>query len=107
MVMDRVLEHLVLIAWNVYIGNSAAAVNKRLASFIRRFEPDVIALMEASKLYGELDDLGYNVIQLMPRPLKKGNQPGQGNIALLVSPDFVVRDKTALRMVTFWKGPKH
>lgn len=105
--MERVLEHLVIIAWNIFIGNTPTKARKALKTMIRIHKPDVIALMEASNLYGELDELGYNVIQLKPRPLRKDNQPGQGNIAILVSPDYVVKEKKALHMLTFWLGPKH
>lgn len=101
------LEFLVTIAWNVYIGNKAPGLVKALKAMIKEHSPDVIALMEASNLYGELDSLGYRVVQLKPKPLKKGNQPGQGNIAILVSKEYVIQERKALRMTAFWRGPKH
>lgn len=107
MVMSNLIERLVIIAWNVYVGNKAASVRAALREFIKNHEPDVIALMEASNLYGGLDTLGYTVVQLKPRPLKKGNQPGQGNIALLIHPSYAIKKRMTLSMLTFWIGPKH
>lgn len=101
------LEYLVVIAWNVYIAVKPPTIRRVLREFIRDHKPDVFCLMEASNLYGELDSLGYTVVQLKPKPLKKGNQPGQGNIAILVHPSYAIRQRIALRMLTFWIGPKH
>jgi hypothetical protein len=106
-VMVTAFETLVILAWNVFIGNKAASVRRALRAFIKEHKPDVIALMEASNLYGELDTLGYTVVQLKPKPLRAGNQPGQGNIALLISPDYSIKYRGRLDMKTFWLGPKH
>lgn len=105
--MINSIELLVIIAWNVYIGSKPASVRAALREFIKQHKPDVIALMEASNLYGELSTLGYTVVQLKPRPLKKGNQPGQGNIAILVHPSYAIKKRMTLNMLTFWIGPKH
>lgn len=101
------LEFLTIIAWNVYVGNKAAVVVSTLKTMIKNHHPAVFALMEASNLYGQLDALGYKVVQLKPKPRRKGNQPAQGNIAILISPEYAIKERKSLRMLTFWKGPKH
>ncbi len=105
--MSQALEFLVIIAWNVYIANKPATIRRVLREFIKEHKPDVFVLMEASNLYGELATLGYTVVQLKSTPLRKGNQPAQGNIAILVDPSYTVRHRWTLRMLTFWRGPKH
>lgn len=84
--MPTALEFLQVIAWNVYIGNTSVAVRKALVSMIARHTPDVFVLMEATGLYGDLEGLGYKVVQMKPVPLKPGNMPSQGNIAIQNSP---------------------
>lgn len=98
---------LTIIAWNIYIGTGAKAARTALRDFIERFSPEIIALMEATNLYNDLDGLGYEVIQLRPKPSRKGNRPGQGNIALLVRNDVPILKRKALHMRKFWRGPKH
>jgi hypothetical protein len=98
---------LTVLAWNVYIGNTVAQVRGNLNRLINFNNPEVIVLMEASKMYGHLDGLGYKVVQLMPKPIRPGNQPGQGNVAILVRNDIKILRRVSLRMKTFWLGPKH
>lgn len=105
--MLHISDALALLCWNVYIGNSWQDVRAEIKDFIDRFKPEVFILMEASKLYGHLDGLGYKVIQMKPRALRPGNQPGQGNIAILVRNDIKIKRRLALFMQTFWIGPKH
>lgn len=105
--MSRLLEYIVIIAWNVYIGNKAPSVRRALREFIKAHKPDVFALMEAGNLYGELSLPGYTTVQLKPKPLRAGNQPGQGNIALLISDEYTIKYRGRLDMTTFWIGPKH
>lgn len=105
--MPTAREFLQVIAWNVYIGNRAVAVRKALVAMIARYTPDVFVLMEASGLYGDLEGLGYKVVQMKPVPLKRGNQPAQANIAILVGPDFQIKKRFAQYMREFWIGPKH
>lgn len=99
--------YLTIIAWNIYIGTGKAAAREALRGLISRFNPEVFALMEATNLYGDLEGLGYEVVQLRPRSLRRGNRPGQANIALLVRKDLEIKKRRALRMTTFWRGPKH
>lgn len=105
--MRAVLDFLTIIAWNIYIGTSIREARVSLRKLIKEYNPEIFALMEASKLYEQLDGLGYEVIQLKPKPLREGNQPGQGNIALLIRDDIEIVKRKALRMTTFWIGPKH
>jgi hypothetical protein len=109
-VMNPTHDELRVFTWNVKIKNRADRVRKAVCTFIKQHNPDVVVLIEASKLYGELEEfekLGWKILQLKPRPLKKGNEPAQGNIALLVAPDFSVKGKETLRMEKFWTGPVH
>lgn len=102
--MTEVLD---ILAWNVYIGNRPETVVQHLEGILREKDPEVAVLMEATRVQGHLYGLGYHVIQMKPRPLKPGNQPGQANIAILVRKDLEIKKKRALRMKTFWIGPKH
>lgn len=102
--MDAVLD---LVAWNVYIGNKPEQVRTALKTLIKETNPDVIVLMEASRMFGHLGGLGYKVTHGRPKPLKPGNQPAQGNIAILVRNDIPIKKRGLMKMTTFWLGPKH
>ena len=96
-----------VLAWNVYIGNSPDEVRPKLENILIKENPEVAGLMEATRMRGHLQGLGYQVIQLKPRPKHPGNQPGDANIAILVRNDVEIVKKFSMRMKTFWKGPKH
>lgn len=104
---NRVVDLLTIIAWNIYIGTGASAARTALKEFRKQHRPEVFALMEASNLYGDLEGLGYQVFHMKPKALRPGNRPGQGNIAILVRNDVEVVQSFAMRMRTFWIGPKH
>jgi len=105
--MARIQAFLSIIAWNVYIGSAVKDVKSALIGWIRDYRPEIFALMEASKLYGQLDHMGYEVIQLKPRPLGKGHQPAQGDVALMIHKSIRIKGRFAIRLKRFWKGPKH
>lgn len=96
-----------IIAWNVYIANRPERVRAAIKNLIDEFHPEAFILMEASRMYGHLQGLGYKVVQFKPIPLIPGNQPGAGNIAILIREDLPIQKRFALRMLTFWRGPKH
>lgn len=96
-----------LVAWNVYIGNSVPEVRDALKILIKETNPDVIVLMEASRMFGHLGGLGYKIHHSRPRPRKPGNQPAQGNIAILVRDGIPIKKRGVMKMTTFWLGPKH
>jgi hypothetical protein len=104
---SKLQAYLTIIAWNIYIGTSVKDARKALRDFRIKYQPEIFALMEATNLYGDLHGLGYEVIQLKPRALRKGSRPGQGNIAILVHQDLKIRGRYRLKMSQFWKGPKH
>lgn len=105
--MNRLIDCLTVIAWNVYIGTTSARARKALRDMIILHNPEIFGLIEAKNLYGDLHGLGYQVVQLKPRPLRKGNQEAQANVAILVRNDIRILRRFALRMRTFWRGPKH
>lgn len=105
--MARNLKVMVIIAWNVYIGNHPTMVRAELKRMIHFRNPKVIVLMEATRMRGHLGGLGYQVVQLKPRPKKKGNTPGDANIAILVRNDIPIKQRKTLRMTKFWRGPVH
>lgn len=105
--MERLIDYLTVIAWNVYIGTKPARARDALRDMIMTHAPELFGLIEAKNLYGELDGLGYQVVQLKPRPLRKGNQEAQSNVAILVRNDVKIKRRFAFRMRTFWRGPKH
>jgi endonuclease/exonuclease/phosphatase family metal-dependent hydrolase len=96
-----------VIAWNVYIGHKAEHVVLMLKQVIKEQSPDVIFLTEAGNLFGDLGDLGYEVIQLRPHALVRGSVSETANIAMLVRPGVKASKKRALRMKVRWSGPKH
>jgi hypothetical protein len=101
--MNAIRRYLTIIAWNIYIGTGVRPAREALNSLIHLHKPEVIALMEATNLYGDLGKLGYQVVQLKPKPLKRGNRPAQANIALLIRNDIKIKRRFALHMLTFWK----
>lgn len=105
--MVRLVDFITIIAWNVYVGVSHDKVRRALREMINTHSPEVFGLIEASRLYGHLDNLGYQVVQLKPRPLAKGRQEAQANIAILVRDDIKIKRRFAYRMKTVWRGPKH
>lgn len=105
--VKRLFDLMTILAWNVYVGNKAKEVREALRVFIAAYSPEVFALSEATKLYGHVDGLGYEVVQLRPRSKRRGSQPAQGDIALLIRNDIKIKKRKAMRHRSFWRGPKH
>lgn len=103
----RNLDSMFLLGWNVWTGHSPSDVRKVIDSVFLQNDVEAAVLMEASRLFGHLDDLGYQVIQLKPHPLVKGNIPNNSEVAVLVRNDLRIKKRRTLRMTQFWKGPKH
>lgn len=101
------IDYLTVIAWNVFIGTKPARARDALRDMITRYNPQLFGLIEAKNLYGELDIPDYQIVQLKPRPLRKGNQEAQANIAIVVRNDVKIKRRFVFRMSTFWRGPKH
>lgn len=96
-----------VLAWNVYVGNKPKNVVAELTDLLAKHNPEAVVLMEAGKMHGHLEGLGYRVRQLKDKRSRPGNLPGDGNIALMVRNDVGLRKSFVMRMKTFWKGPKH
>lgn len=105
--LPRDAERLSIIGWNIYIRNKKSVVRAALKEMIEEENPDIIFLFEATNMFGDLGGLGYEVAQLKPRPLKKGNRPAQGNIAVLTKRGHERKGVFKLVMEKFWRGPKH
>ena len=105
--VSKVWDYLLVLAWNIYIGTSDAAGRKSLSAMIKAKQPHIIAVMEATRQFGNLEGLGYQVFQLKPSPKRPGNIPNDANIVLLVRDDIKVKRSFVHRMKTFWRGPKH
>lgn len=105
--VSKVFDYLLVLAWNIYIGTSEDAGRKSLSAMIKANKPHVIAVMEATRQFGNLDGLGYQVFQLKASPQRPGNIPNDANIALMVHNDIKVKKSFVHRMQTFWRGPKH
>jgi len=105
--VKKLIDLMTILAWNVYIGNDPDRVRKAIKAFAQAFSPEIFALSEASKLFGHLDGMGYQVVQLRPRSRRRGSQPAQGDIALLVRHDLKIVKRKAMRHKSFWRGPKH
>lgn len=107
--MPQIKKHwayLLVLAWNIYIGTSDEAGRKSLSAMIKAKQPHVIAVMEATRQFGNLNGLGYQVFQLKASPQRPGNIPNDANIALMVHNDIKVKKSFVHRMNTFWRGPK-
>lgn len=100
-------DYFFIIAWNIYVGTGVGAARSTLRAFIKSKNPHVIALMEATNLFGDLEGMGYKVIQLKASPKRPGNIPNDANIALLVRDDLKIVKSFIHRMTEFWRGPKH
>ena len=105
--ITKIVDYFYVIAWNIYVGSGELAARNALKEFIKAYNPHVLALMEATNLYGDLEGLGYKVYHLKPSPQRPGNIPGDADVALLVREDLKVKKSFTHRMKTFWKGPKH
>lgn len=93
-------------SWNVYVGNHPSKVRANLVKFINRHNPDVIYLYEALHLFGNLEGLGYRVLQLKPRATKPGRASNNGNIVCLVRNGLEIKTSKIARMSRAWKGPR-
>lgn len=105
--MSTTSKSLKILAWNVYIGNHPSAVRSHLNDILVAHNPEVAGLMEATRMYHHLGGMGYQVVQLRPRPRRLGNQPADADIAIMVRNDVEIIKRGALRLLTFWKGPVH
>lgn len=101
---ERILK---VLGWNVYVGHNPADVHRQLADMIAAHHPDVIVLTEAVHQQHSLASLGYNVVHLPSKAVRKGNQPETADTAILVKPSITLLGHWAMRMTTYWKGPDH
>ncbi len=100
---DDVLD---LVAWNVLIENEFGPVRDELKDMIEKRNPEVIVLMEASRMFGHLGGLGYKVVHMRNKPHVPGNTPGQANIAIMVRKDIKIKSRLTLALTLPWIGPK-
>lgn len=106
---EKLENALYVLAWNVYVGRNPSEVRFRLRSLLQDHQPEVVALLEATRLYENLQDLGYQVVQLKARRRgrrRKRLQPGEANVAFLIRNDVLLKHSAILRMRTPWRGPK-
>lgn len=94
-------RRIVVLAWNVYVGQRPTRVRRRLRRLTRTWNPDVILLSEAYRCRDELARLkGFHLVQ--------GDNVGEGaDCALLVALDHQLRHSGTARMRKSWIGPKH
>lgn len=102
--MDSFLD---IIGHNIWIGTNPREGRRWARKLINEHDPEILTFLEATRMHGDLDGLGYRVFQLAPKPKRRGNLPGDANVALMVRKDVKVVASWAMRMRTFWKGPKH
>lgn len=96
-----------ILGWNVYVGNAPLAVRSALAKLLKEHKPHVVGLMEAVRLFGSLDGLGYKVVQFKPKSRRRGATSNNADIAILVRDDVELIAPLTRRMKQFWYGPKH
>lgn len=104
---SRFSDHMSIIGWNVWVGANHRRIRIQLFQWIKEFNPEIFVLIEAKNLYGHLEGLGYQVVQMKSSPKRPGNEPGDANVAILVRNDVKLKRSFAQRMKTFWIGPKH
>lgn len=96
------MNHLDLIAWNCYVGNSDVNVTTTLRDWAEWFEPDVFVLSEASTHADALGKVhGYTVLQ-QPPPVDADRSDDTGDCAILVSNRHVIRNHWVARMREWW-----
>lgn len=101
----KVIRRLKVVSANVQIGDWKPDLAD-IREMARAYQPDVIALYEATKLYGHLEVDGYKTYQLATRRLRKGSQPNTSGVAVLVH-EGLATESFLIRMKKFWRGPKH
>lgn len=105
--LDEVLD---ILAWNVRVVRNPGEVRFRLRVLLKENLPAVVVLLEATRLYNQLQDFGYQVVHLKPRrrglKRRRRRQPGEANVAIMVRSDIPLRSSSVLRMLTPWRGPK-
>lgn len=94
-------RRIVVLAWNVYVGQSPRRVRWRIRRLLKRWRPDVVMLSEAYRCRDQLAKLkGCHLVQ--------GDNVGEGADCALL---FPVRHRLVRAAVTpmtkRWIGPKH
>lgn len=105
-VVKKHKSQLEVMSYNVQIGDWRDDL-KEIRRLAKLEQPDVIFLYEATNLYGHLSVPGYTASQLKPQRLKKGSQPNQAGVAVLIKNGLRKSSVVNLFMAKFWKGPKH
>lgn len=95
-----------VLSYNVQIGKWAEDLTEILR-LVKQTNPDLVFLYEASNLEGHLNVPGYDAFQLKDRPKRRGSQPNQAGVALLVKKQLVHGSPMNIVMRKFWRGPKH
>lgn len=100
-VLEAQGRRIVVLQWNVYVGQRPVRARRRLARLIKRWNPDVILLSEAYRCRDQLARLkGYHLIQ--------GANVGEGaDCALMFRADHHLKHAGTARMRRTWIGPKH
>lgn len=104
--MSKNPQHIKIIGWNVNVSRPWRETLKELKVLIKEENPVIVVLMEATNLKGNLEGLGYQVVQLPPVVANEGFTPEDANIAILVRTGFEITKRGTLRMKIPWKGPK-
>lgn len=102
----KIRSQIEIISYNVQIGRWQDDLME-VRRIAREEKPDVIALYEATNLFGHLAVPGYTAYQLKPVRRKKGSQPNTAGVALLIRNGLRKDSVANIVMKKFWKGPKH
>lgn len=105
---------LVVVAWNVFVGNDPDRIAAALTELAEEHQPDVFVLTEATRCHRQVakaaDALGYRVFHEQPTPgVHGGIVHEEGDTAVLVrsGADVKVLAEHVASMGRNWIGPKH
>lgn len=105
--MVAVLKPVKVLAWNVKVSRPREVILSSLQEMFNSKNPHVCTLNEVTPLFGHLGGLGYQVVQLRPKTIRKGNVSNTANVAVLVRNDLEIVKTFTQRMTEFWRGPMH
>lgn len=98
-------ERIVVLWWNVYVGQHPDHVLRGVAELADRFQPDVIALGETYRVRKVLGTVpGYKRIQGRPG---RGRLSERAELAILVRRNVTIVARGWVHMRVTWTGPKH
>lgn len=105
-------DSLILLLWNVYVGNTALRVRLTLGRWLKKRKPDVVVLNEAMRFHSTISRVaerrGYVMLAQTPESRNQNPRPERGNTVMLVRDnDLHLRDSDFWPMDEDWMVWSH